>query len=256
MQALRASPRSEPEVNPRFRCAGVAYVLDPASQHGEHLVWDVYNLDPHGAFLETKGPLPVGEELDLLLEVGGRRARVRAHVARVQEPSWLNVGGVGIRFVDISESARSALDSAIADARALQAGAAASAPELTAPAYEVPILDAAALAEIRALDPNGSIGLLTEVSDAFGSSAPGLVEDIDRAHQKGDTAAMAAAAHSLGSSSVAVGALRLSELCREIEALGRAGSTDAAESLVAEIVDESERVARAVAALRTDQESR
>jgi hypothetical protein len=41
--------------------------------------------------------------MDLLLVAAGGKAHVRAHVVRVQEPSWINVGGVGVKFVGSSE---------------------------------------------------------------------------------------------------------------------------------------------------------
>jgi Tfp pilus assembly protein PilZ len=82
------------------------------------MAWDVYNLSIEGAFLETKGPLPVGEELELLLQLAGGKVRVRARVVRVQEPSWLNIAGVGVAFVEPSEEAEALIAAAIGGARA------------------------------------------------------------------------------------------------------------------------------------------
>lgn len=240
-QVLQSATNAQGEMNSRVRCAGVAYVLEPGpgSQQGEHLAWDLYNLGPHGAFLETKGPLPVGEELDLLLDVGDHQARVRARVVRVQEPSWLNVGGVGISFIDVADEARAAIDAAIAEAGEREGATVESGSPL----------DPDMIAEIRALDPRGREGLLARVAEAYGAVAPGLVEDLQQAHQKGDADAMAAVAHSLRSSCCSLGALHLAELCREIEALGRAGEVAAAAPLLEALGVESERVGRAVAAL-------
>jgi CheY-like chemotaxis protein/HPt (histidine-containing phosphotransfer) domain-containing protein len=258
LEALQASPRSAVEMNKRFRCSGVAYVIDTSSHDGEHLVWDLYNLGPRGAFLESKGPLPVGEELALLLDVGGHQARVRARVVRVQEPSWLNVGGIGIDFIEVGDEARVALDAAIAEALARDEAAAAAAPlrpaavDGSSDELARATLDPEALAKLRALDPSGGDGLLGRVVDAYGSAAPNLVKDLQRAHRKGDADAMAVAAHSLRSSCCSLGALELEELCLEVEAVGWAGSIDAAGPLVEALCVESARVERAVAALTSD----
>ncbi len=87
------------ELKERWRCPGKAYLIECDSEDHAFVSWDVYNLSSGGAFLETKGPLPLGAEIDLLLVVGGRKALVRCQVARVQEPSWIDVGGVGVRFL-------------------------------------------------------------------------------------------------------------------------------------------------------------
>jgi CheY-like chemotaxis protein len=116
--ALRCASRAEHRLKPRVRCAGVAMLVGPESGQGPHMAWDVYNLSIEGAFLETKGPLPVGEELELLLQLAGGKVRVRARVVRVQEPSWLNIAGVGVAFVEPSEEAEALIAAAIGGAPA------------------------------------------------------------------------------------------------------------------------------------------
>ena len=88
------------DLQPRWRCTATATLLDPKTGLTGPLKWDVYNISPSGAFLETKGPVPLGSEVGLLLEVAGRKTTLRARVVRVQEPSWLEVGGVGVEFID------------------------------------------------------------------------------------------------------------------------------------------------------------
>jgi CheY-like chemotaxis protein len=97
-------------MNPRWRCAGKAHLLDGGN---DHVIWDVYNISDDGAFLETKGPIPVGSELELLLEIGGRKTEARARVARIQEPTWMDVGGVGVEFLEISQQTEDAIRAAI-----------------------------------------------------------------------------------------------------------------------------------------------
>lgn len=104
--ALEASERGERrELNPRWRCSGKALLVDDASGGPGSISWDVYNISVDGAFLETKGPIPIGTDLDLLLEIDGGKGRVQARVVRIQEPSWFDVGGVGVTFVKPSDEA-------------------------------------------------------------------------------------------------------------------------------------------------------
>jgi hypothetical protein len=49
--------------------------------------------------LDTTGPLPVGTKLEFeIVYDEGRAVRVRGTVVRVQEPSWLDPGGVAVHF--------------------------------------------------------------------------------------------------------------------------------------------------------------
>jgi CheY-like chemotaxis protein/HPt (histidine-containing phosphotransfer) domain-containing protein len=109
------------------------------------------------------------------------------------------------------------------------------------------VLDPARLEEIRGLQAEGGDGLLARVIETYFDSAPGLVEAVANAVEKGDASAIADAAHPLKSSSALLGALRLSELCQELEALGRAGSTDGASDLLGELHLEFSRVRSALA---------
>jgi len=67
--------------------------------------WHLRDLAASGAFVETKGPVPLGARLELEILNGLQPIRLQAHVVRVQEPSWLYPGGVGIRFDALSEEA-------------------------------------------------------------------------------------------------------------------------------------------------------
>ena len=112
--ALEASERGERrELNPRWRCSGKAQLVDDASQGPGAVSWDVYNISEDGAFLETKGPIPIGTKLELMLEIEGGKARVQAFVVRIQEPSWFDVGGVGVTFVQTSDEAEQLIASVL-----------------------------------------------------------------------------------------------------------------------------------------------
>ena len=96
-------------------------------------------------------------------------------------------------------------------------------------------LDSVAVAAVRALDPDGSQGLLPKLARAYRDSASVLVEALTQALEKRDPTALAQAAHALKSSSASVGAMKIAEDCRELEALGRAGNTDGAGPFVEDI---------------------
>ncbi len=84
-----------------------------------------------------------------------------------------------------------------------------------------PVLDEGALQRLRELDPGGRNRLLERVLRAFEASALRLAPQLAEAHQRDDVQGIGHVAHTLKSSSASIGALRLSRLCAEIEALVR-----------------------------------
>jgi len=90
------------------------------------------------------------------------------------------------------------------------------------------VLDASALERLRELDPKGQNQLLARVIEAFETSAARLVPQLQDARRAGDTAGIRHVAHTLKSSSASIGALKLSQLCADIEAKIR---TDKLENL-------------------------
>jgi CheY-like chemotaxis protein len=95
---------------PRVR--GTPLTRAEACDQGDlaQLAWDVNDLSVSGAFLVTPAPLPVGTTLDLRVILGADAARVRAEVVRVQEPSWVHVGGVGVTFRSMEPTAYAKLE--------------------------------------------------------------------------------------------------------------------------------------------------
>ena len=89
-------------------------------------------------------------------------------------------------------------------------------------------IDKNVLDGIRALEGDGSRGLLERIINLYLTDAPRLVEGILSAAEKGDTESLLRAAHTLKSSSANVGATGLSELCRKVEGMARAGEPIAA----------------------------
>ncbi len=80
-------------------------------------------------------------------------------------------------------------------------------------------------------------------------SSPKLMETIRHSITLGDTAAMQSAAHSLKSTSGNLGAMMLAEICKELETMGRAGTTDNSILLLPVLEDEYNRVCEALLTL-------
>jgi HPt (histidine-containing phosphotransfer) domain-containing protein len=73
-----------------------------------------------------------------------------------------------------------------------------------------------------------------------------LKGEIEEAATKGDGAALRRAAHTFKSTSALMGALGLSELCKELERLGKEGKLEKMEGLLAEVEKEYRRVTGAL----------
>ena len=87
---------------------------------------------------------------------------------------------------------------------------------------ELPLLDTAALAELRA-----SVGdddaFVHELAAAYLAEGPNDLAALAAAAAAGDAGGTVRPAHTLKSSSAALGAARLAALCRQVEYAGREG---------------------------------
>jgi HPt (histidine-containing phosphotransfer) domain-containing protein len=101
--------------------------------------------------------------------------------------------------------------------RSAEAGAARSSPAV--------LLDPQALQRLHDLDPTGATKLMDRVVAAFGASVARLIPLLHSAQKAGDAAAVRLVAHTLKSSSSSVGAVRLSQLCADMEAAAKQGRT-------------------------------
>jgi signal transduction histidine kinase/CheY-like chemotaxis protein len=112
-------------------------------------------------------------------------------------------------------------------------------------------IDQTAINGIRELEGAGNQGFLERIIGLYLSGATRLVEEVISAAEKGDAASLLRAAHTLKSSSANVGALGLSELCRKIEGMVRAGEPLAAgDPLLSEFEGEFRSVRKALAAIQ------
>ncbi|MDJ0703977.1 MAG: response regulator [Leptolyngbyaceae cyanobacterium MO_188.B28] len=77
--------------------------------------------------------------------------------------------------------------------------------------------------------------LMNQLIDTYLSESPKVMEAIEQAAIQADAAALDISAHSLKSSSAALGAIRFSELCKQLESMGRKGQTTDSVPLVKQL---------------------
>jgi HPt (histidine-containing phosphotransfer) domain-containing protein len=99
-------------------------------------------------------------------------------------------------------------------------------------------IDRTVLASLRELQDEGDPDIIAEVGGLFVEHSPEKIKAILQAVEDEDAKGLQIAAHSLKSSSAYVGAMRLSEMSKELEMMGRSkamdGAKEKAESLRAE----------------------
>jgi two-component system sensor histidine kinase/response regulator len=116
----------------------------------------------------------------------------------------------------------------------------------------VDVIDTAVTDRLRALDRKGGPSRLGRAVTRFIESAPSIVATICESHAKGDAEALWRAAHSLKSSSAALGAKRLSLASAEIEHGARTAGVAAVTALVAGIEKELKTATKALQELVGD----
>src|SRR5262249_30134595 len=97
------------------------------------------------------------------------------------------------------------------------------------------VLDIAALRRLAELDPTGANRLLQRRFQAFESSVQRMMPQLHAALGAGDLGGVRHVAHTLKSSSASIGAIKLSQLCAEIETMVRLESVDGLPGRIAEM---------------------
>lgn len=83
---------------PRRRTTLRARVIDPEHRQ-QQLSFEIHNISTSGMLLDTRGPLPMGAELEFeIVHAGSDLVHGRGTVVRAQSPSWLDVSGCAVRF--------------------------------------------------------------------------------------------------------------------------------------------------------------
>jgi signal transduction histidine kinase/DNA-binding response OmpR family regulator len=107
-------------------------------------------------------------------------------------------------------------------------------------------IDPKALNNIRALQRQGAPDMVSKVIHIYLKESLKFLQTLQDAVSAKDATALQKAAHSFKSSSANVGAVGLSELCRDMEAMGRENKTDNAAPLLSDIQAEYETVLAAL----------
>ena len=111
-------------------------------------------------------------------------------------------------------------------------------------------IDLARIEDLRELDESGGMGLAHELIDIFLTTAADAGGQVRSAIQQGDSEALARFAHSLKSSTLNVGAVRLSGFYKKLEELGRAGRMDQAKLMLNQVLAEHAAAVRELVELK------
>jgi HPt (histidine-containing phosphotransfer) domain-containing protein len=107
-------------------------------------------------------------------------------------------------------------------------------------------IDRTVLASLRELQDVGDPDIIAEVGGLFVEHSPEKIRAILQAVEDKDAKGLQVAAHSLKSSSAYVGAMRLSDMSKELEMMGRANVMDGAKEKAERLSAEYTRVRTAL----------
>ena len=107
-------------------------------------------------------------------------------------------------------------------------------------------LDESKLDDLRSLDSDGSNGFLKEMINIYLEESPRLISEMKAALKENQVENFTRAAHTLKSSSANLGAMALSEMCKELEMMGKSGNMSRASEKAAIVAQEFEKVKKAL----------
>ena len=100
--------------------------------------------------------------------------------------------------------------------------------------------------DLRSLDSDGSNGFLKEMINIYLEESPRLISEMKAALKENQVENFTRAAHTLKSSSANLGAMALSEMCKELEMMGKSGNMSRASEKAAIVAQEFEKVKKAL----------
>lgn len=100
------------------------------------------------------------------------------------------------------------------------------------------IIDQDVLDKIRTLERNGAPNLVSRLVGLYLKGTPPLIEQMRKACAEGDAAALRMAAHTLKSSSANVGAMKLHDLCKDLEDRARDQQIEGASERIGQVEQE------------------
>ncbi|TAF50381.1 MAG: sensor histidine kinase, partial [Oscillatoriales cyanobacterium] len=100
-------------------------------------------------------------------------------------------------------------------------------PEMASPdeAEDFPVIDRDIIHSLAQMAGSRAVGLITSIIQAYQEDAPAYYAAIQTAIETDDADGLRKAAHTLRSSSANLGGLSLANVCKQLEDLGRAGTT-------------------------------
>ena len=111
------------------------------------------------------------------------------------------------------------------------------------------LLDPVAIGKLHALDPHGRAGIVQRVLRTYEGSLNKLLLQFDTARAGNDVEGLRHVAHTLRSSSAAVGAMQLAARCAEVEAMVRERSIEQLPAALDAMHSECRRAGQAVRAM-------
>lgn len=112
-----------------------------------------------------------------------------------------------------------------------------------------PVLAPDALARLRQLDPDGSRGFVAQVLRTYAASLERYLLSLHEARDTGNLKLAGDTAHTLKSSSAAIGAAAFAAVCADVERQARHGDASALGAPLSHLLDEAARVQAAVRAM-------
>lgn len=110
------------------------------------------------------------------------------------------------------------------------------------------VLDAAAIASLRELDPTGKSRLLERLMAAFESSTARLIPQLLDSHARADMTGIRHVAHTLKSSAASLGGVQVAAICADLETRVRNGQTSDLQPCVQALRDAVQRLMLALQA--------
>jgi CheY-like chemotaxis protein len=126
-------------------------------------------------------------------------------------------------------------DAASPPVRDVSEGNGARKPEGHPDGEDPPDIDRTVLDRIRAIEAQGSTGLLNTVVTYYVNESPGMIASLRKAVEANDPGTTQELAHSLKSASANVGAQTVADLCKEMEMEGRAKAIQRGPELIFQI---------------------
>lgn len=100
---------------------------------------------------------------------------------------------------------------------------------------EQPIISPDTLAEMESLQMDGEPDIVIEIFSTFLEVTPPRINNLSQLAEKRDLKALSREAHALKSSARTIGALRLGDLCQQMEQLEELGLVDQKQIILANI---------------------